>query len=225
MWHIYGEEARKYDAAITEAHKRDTDSILVFTGLFSAVVSVFIVESYKKLSPDSGVTTTSLLTQIVSQQLAGFHNNTYSRPPETAAFSPTVAMLSVNALWFLSLVIAIVSPFYVMLVQQWITRYTETLAELTIDQERVQSCLFLGTQKYKMSHVIGLILLPLHTSVFLFFSGLIIFLFTISKTVAIVLTVAVALIGSLYAALTILPIIDDFCPYFTPISDVWWYLQ
>lgn len=134
-------------------------------------------------------------------------------------------MLFVNALWFLSLVVAIVSAFYVMLVQQWIRRYTQTLAELTRDQDRVRSCLFLGTQKYKMSHAIGLIPLPLHISVFLFFSGLIIFLFTISNAIAIVVTVAVVLVGFSYAALTILPINDDVCPYFTPISDLWWYLQ
>lgn len=187
---------------------------------------MFIVESYKKLSPDSGDTTTSLLTQI-SQQLTGFKNNTYPQPQEAAAFSPTLAMLFVNALWFLSLVVAIVSAFYVMLVQQWIRRYTQTLAELTVtrEQDRALSCLFLGTQKYKMSHAIGLIPLPLHISVFLFFSGLIIFLFTISNAIAIVVTVAVVLVGISYAVLTILPINDDVCPYFTPMSDLWWYMQ
>ena len=181
---------------------------------------MFIVEGYKKLSPDSGDTTTILLTQI-SQQL---QNSTY-RPPETAAFSPSVAILFVNALWFLSLVIAIVSPFYVLMVQQWNRRYTQTLSELTSDQDRVRSCLFLGTQKYKMSHIIGMILLPLHTSVFLFFSGLIVFLFTISKAIAVVLTVVVAPITLSYVVLTILPAIDDVCLYYTPMSDVWWNLQ
>jgi hypothetical protein len=185
---------------------------------------VFIVESYKKLSPDSGDTTTSLLTQI-SQQLSGFQDNTYPPPQETAAFSPSLAILFVNALWFLSLVISIVAAFYLMLVRQWIRRYTQTLAELKRDQDRVRSCLFIGTQKYRMSHAIGLIPLPLHISVFLFFSGLIIFLFTISTVIAIVLSAAVVLIGLLYAALTILPVTDDVCPYFTPMSDVWWYLQ
>jgi len=76
-----------------------------------------------------------------------------------------------------------------------------------------------------MSHAIGLIPLPLHISVFLFFAGLIIFLFTISRAIAIVLTVAVGVIGALYLALTILPSTDDVCPYFTPMSDLWWYLQ
>ncbi|KAI0279015.1 hypothetical protein BGY98DRAFT_907277, partial [Russula aff. rugulosa BPL654] len=173
MWSIYEEEAE-----VTDTQKEGADDgLLAFIGLFSAVVALFIVESYKKLSPDSGVTTTILLTQI-SQQLAGLQNNTYSRPQETPAFSPTVAILCVNALWFLSLVIAIVSAFYVIQVQQLIRRHSQTLAELPSDQEseRVRSYLFLGTQKYKMTHAIGFILLPLHISVFLFLSGLIIFL-------------------------------------------------
>ncbi|KAI0279020.1 hypothetical protein BGY98DRAFT_907290, partial [Russula aff. rugulosa BPL654] len=174
MWNIYEEEAKEYNKEDTEAQKRDADAVLVFTGLFSAVVAVFIVESYKKLSPDPGIATTILLSQI-SQQLTGFQNNTYPRPQETAPFSPTLAILFVNALWFLSLVIAIVSAFYVMLVQQWIRQYTQTLAELT-DNQRVRSCLFIGSQKYKLSHAIGWIPLPLHISVFLFLSGLIIFL-------------------------------------------------
>ena len=111
-------------------------------------------------------------------------------------------------LWFLSLVIAIVSSFYVMLVQQWIRRYTQTLAELTdtaSGSQRVRSCLFIGSQKYKLSHAIGLIPLPLHISVFLFLSGLIIFLFTISNAITTVPTVAVVLIKLSYVVLADYP--------------------
>jgi hypothetical protein len=75
-----------------------------------------------------------------------------------------------------------------------------------------------------MSHAIGLIPLPLHISVFLFFSGLIIFLFTISHVIATAVTVCVGIFGLAYFILTILPTLDDVCPYFTPMSDIWWYL-
>lgn len=184
---------------------------------------MFIVDSYKKLSPDTGETTTDLLKQI-SQQLGDLQNNTYTPPQVTAPYSPTTAILFVNALWLLSLVTAIISAFYVMLVQQWIRRYTQTSEELSGDQERVRTCLFLGTQKYHMSHAIGLIPLPLHISVFLFFSGLIIFLFTISHAMATVVTVAVVSFVLVYIALTIFPIMDDVCPYFTPMSDSSWYI-
>jgi hypothetical protein len=32
MWPIYAEEAKKYDDAVTEAQKKDADSVLVFVG-------------------------------------------------------------------------------------------------------------------------------------------------------------------------------------------------
>jgi hypothetical protein len=193
------------------------------TGLFSTIVTVFIVESYKKLSPDSSERTTVLLEQI-SLQLAGFQNNTYPKAQDSISFAPRRAYLWVNALWFLSLVTSIVSAFYVMLVQQWVRRYTQTTKDLSSDQGRVRSSLFLGTQKYQMSHAIGLIPLPLHISVFLFFSGLIIFLFTISHTIGVLVSVSVGIFGLAYAVLTLLPIINDVCPYFTPMSDACWYL-
>ncbi|KAI0264565.1 hypothetical protein BGY98DRAFT_1192090 [Russula aff. rugulosa BPL654] len=47
------------------------------TGLFSATVGAFVIEFYKKLSPDSGSQTVALLQQI-SQQLANSPNNTNS---------------------------------------------------------------------------------------------------------------------------------------------------
>ena len=142
------------------------------TGLFSAVITVFIVESYKKLSPESGDRTVVLLGQI-SQQLAGFQNSTHTLSEDSASFPPSRPMLWVNALWFLNLVTSIVSAFYVMLVQQWFRRYTQVTEDLSNDDGRVRPSLFLGTQKYQMSDAIGFIPLPPHISVFLFFSGLI----------------------------------------------------
>lgn len=111
-----------------------------------------------------------------------------------------------------------------MLVQQWVRRYTQMIQDLSSEDGRVRSSLFNSTQKYRMSHAIGLIPLPLHISVFLFLSGLIIFLFTISRTLATAITVCVGVFGLAYFVLTILPTIDDACPYFTPMSDVWWHL-
>ncbi|KAH9071515.1 hypothetical protein EDB83DRAFT_2221044 [Lactarius deliciosus] len=70
---MYLNETEKEDKEITENWKVDTEGILVFTGLFSATVASFIIESYKQLSPDSGITTNTLLTQI-SQQLANTSN-------------------------------------------------------------------------------------------------------------------------------------------------------
>ncbi|KAI0283567.1 hypothetical protein BC826DRAFT_189361 [Russula brevipes] len=222
MWTMLTEEVNSYEESISSSQKDDANGVLVFTGLFSAIVALFAAESYKKLSPDSGDTTSALLEQI-SRQLAGFDNNTYPPFKASEPFSPTKAILCVNALWFLSLVISIGAAFYVMLVQQWVSRYTQMVRHLSRGQGRVRSSLFLSAQKYRMSRAIELTPLPLHISVFLFFTGLIIFLFTISNIIAAIVTVCVGVFGLAYLGLTVLPTIYDLCPYFTPMSDGWWY--
>ncbi|KAI0283566.1 hypothetical protein BC826DRAFT_1110108 [Russula brevipes] len=206
MWATLTEEVNSYEEDIALCQKgNDADDVLVFTGLFSAIVSLFAAESYKKLSPDSGDKTAALLEQI-SRQLAGFHNNTY--PPFKAAepFSPTKAILCVNALWFLSLVISIGAALYVILMQHCVNQYAEMRAEVSL-----VTCNWVSPW------------LPLHISVFLFFSGLVIFLFTVSYIIATIVAVCVGSLGLAYFALTIISTFYDLCPYFTPMSDGWWY--
>ncbi|KAF8495120.1 hypothetical protein F5888DRAFT_580220 [Russula emetica] len=59
--------------------KGDSEGILIFTGLFAATEAVFIIESYKQLSPDSGATTVFLLQQI-SDQLSSFSVSSTPNP-------------------------------------------------------------------------------------------------------------------------------------------------
>ena len=111
-----------------------------------------------------------------------------------------------------------------MLAQQWVARYNQMSQGLPSNQGRVRSFLFRGAQKYSLSNAIGMMPILLNISVFLFLFGLILFLFTISRVLATMVTVCTGLFGLAYCVLTILPTIHGFCPYFTPMSDVWWYL-
>ncbi|KAH9066455.1 hypothetical protein EDB87DRAFT_1543932, partial [Lactarius vividus] len=100
LWSMYLTEAEKQDKDVTESWKGDAEGILVFTGLFSATVAAFIIESYQNLSPKSGDTTNALLTQI-SQQLVNISNGT---PLTSVAaqisqpFKPTASAVRVNVL-------------------------------------------------------------------------------------------------------------------------------
>ncbi|KAI0252544.1 hypothetical protein BJV78DRAFT_342802 [Lactifluus subvellereus] len=225
MWSAYMEEAEKYDERMSDAWKGDADGVLVFTGLFSATVAAFIVESYKKLSPDSGDQTVLLLEHI-SQQLAGFANNTFVPPATYSPPSPTASIICVNAMWVLSLVLSITSALSATLMQQWARRYIQLpqVPSVQAERARVRSYLYLGTLKYRMRYAVETTPTLLHLSVFLFFVGFVIFFFTIHKTVAIVLSISVGLFGVAYFTLTILPCIDHICPYRTPMSRICWYL-
>ncbi|TDL24018.1 hypothetical protein BD410DRAFT_720064, partial [Rickenella mellea] len=126
MWSLYNAEAAKFDKALVESWKGDMEGILIFAGLFSASVTTFIIESYKKLSPDSGDMTVALLAQISSQLVAisnGTNLNIVSPSPPNIPFRPKASVVSVNVLWFLSLTLGLVCALSATMVQQWARNY------------------------------------------------------------------------------------------------------
>ncbi|TDL27673.1 hypothetical protein BD410DRAFT_685394, partial [Rickenella mellea] len=122
MWSLYVDEAKRFDRALVESWKGEMDGILIFAGLFSASVTAFIVESYKKLSPDSGDTTVALLTQI-SSQLAGTWDGIPDPSLSNDTFQPTSSAVFVNTMWFFSLTLALACALSATLVQQWARNY------------------------------------------------------------------------------------------------------
>ncbi|KAH9172720.1 hypothetical protein EDB89DRAFT_856612 [Lactarius sanguifluus] len=179
MWSIYLSESEKHDKDISDGWKDDANGVLVFTGLFSATVAAFIIESYKKLSPDSGDQTAFLLQQI-SQQLSGLSNGTYVRPQNYPTFSPSTSIVCVNAMWILSLIVSITCALLATLMQQWARQYVQLPQLRTTPRERahVRSFLFFGLKQFRMSYAVELIPTLLHLAVFLFFVGLVIFFFS-----------------------------------------------
>ncbi|EJD44295.1 hypothetical protein AURDEDRAFT_65360 [Auricularia subglabra TFB-10046 SS5] len=54
----------KHDSELCKAYREEIDTLLVFAGLFSAVVTGFTVESYQWLNDDPSDAMISLLAQI-----------------------------------------------------------------------------------------------------------------------------------------------------------------
>jgi hypothetical protein len=238
----YLEDVSESDRGMTGTWSQDASGVLTFvspnllvptfvsvtswkTAIFSATVTIFIVESYKMLSPTSGDQTVFLLGQV-SQQLAGLANGTDVQPQPYPPFSPRLSIIYVNGIWLLSLVLSTTSALFATLTQQWAHRYLQLPQNQSMPRERarVRSILFLGTLKYRMHYLVGTAPTLLHISLFLFNVGLVIFFFTIYKPVAIVVLISVAFFGAAYFIVTILPCLDHVCPYFTPISGIFWYL-
>jgi hypothetical protein len=243
---MYLAEAEKEDKELTEAWKGEADSILVFvsenalpyliylrqlrhllkTGLFSATVAAFIIESYKNLSPSSGDTTVTLLAQI-SQQLAGVPYETLPQnltAARNASFKPTNSAVRVNVLWFLSLVLSLTSALSATLLQQWARRYLELTQHRGAPHKRarIRAYVFDGVQGTNMYRAVEAMPLLLHISVFLFLAGLVDFLFPINDTVAFYILGYISAFISVYAILTVLPNLVLNCPYRTPLSGFAW---
>jgi len=236
-------EAEKHDNRDAKDWKGDSDGILVFvrptlpallfititcwkSGLLSATVGAFIIEFYKKLSPDRGDQTVDLLCQI-SQQLPNFSTGTCIPPQAGQSFSPGASIIWVNSMWIVSLILGLASALFATLAQQWARRYVQ-MPQILSDPNncaRIRSFLFSGTRRYNMNIAFETAYTLLHFSVFLFLVGLAILFFSINKAVAIVVSVSVGKFVAAYFVLTILPCIEHDCPYRTPMSNIWWYIS
>ena len=240
IWNTFIDKFNEDDKRITKSWKEDASGILTFvrlnllvslfipmtsskTGLFSAIVGTFIIEFYKKLSPDSGNQTVALLGQI-SQQLANFPSGNYSNAAIQPS-PPSASMVWVNAMWLMSLVLSLSSALIATLPPQWARRYVETpkVPSDSNHRARVRSLMFLGIESYKTRLLFEVAPALLHLSVYLFFAGLVIAFHTINKKVAITVDVSVGLFVLAYIMLSILPCLDVICPYYTPMSHVLWY--
>ncbi|KAH8982851.1 hypothetical protein EDB92DRAFT_1768540, partial [Lactarius akahatsu] len=224
-WSIYLAEADEYDEEITELWRGEADSILVFTGLFSGVIATFLNMSYYDLFPNSTDTTNDLLAQI-SLQLVNISNGVPSLNDVTigTGFTPPAAVIRVNVIWFLSLVLSIVSALNATLFQQWSRRYLDITRHRVAPHKRARTraYMFDGIASFKMSRVVKAMPMLLHLSIFLFFAGLIDFLWNANSTIGHWILGFISVFTFAYLAMTVLPNLYLNCPYSTPLSELSW---
>ncbi|EIN09984.1 hypothetical protein PUNSTDRAFT_40355, partial [Punctularia strigosozonata HHB-11173 SS5] len=122
-WAACATAVREYDQDMIDGCKEEIDSLLA--GLFSAVLTAFIIESYKFLQRDPDDTTAALLLQI-SLQLSSFSvNGSFmdSTHPIKAQLPPLQmprGAVRINTFWFSSLVLSLISALVCILLKQWL---------------------------------------------------------------------------------------------------------
>ncbi|KAJ7881369.1 hypothetical protein B0H14DRAFT_2340406, partial [Mycena olivaceomarginata] len=217
IWSIYVGEAERYDKSLIESWKADMEGMLIFSGLFSASLTAFLIESYKILQPDSGDLTVAAIMQV-SQQLAAIASNTTFAPESSPPFNPTTASLWCNALWFISLSLSLTCALLATLVEQWAREFLHKteMRPSPVRRARIFSFLYFGLKRFRMHTIVDVIPFLLHTSLLLFFAGLVAFLLPVNHIVMYLMGIALCIFLLLYAVLTLLPVIHLDCPYRTP---------
>ncbi|KZW00740.1 hypothetical protein EXIGLDRAFT_603872, partial [Exidia glandulosa HHB12029] len=122
VWKVYREEATAHDATALDGWNKTLDILLIFAGLFSAVATAFVVESYKQLDTpghDAYVATALYMLVAASNVSAGI---TLPPPPGLQASAPELARW-INGLWFTSLLLSLSVALLSILVKQWIGEY------------------------------------------------------------------------------------------------------
>ncbi|TDL16744.1 hypothetical protein BD410DRAFT_901850, partial [Rickenella mellea] len=216
IWGPYLELVDKYDKDLVHNWRDDMDSLLIFAALFSASVTAFVIESYKTLVQDSGDVTVDVLLQI-SRQLANVTEAPITMRP---SFQPESTDIAINIFWFLSLAFSLACALAAVLVRQWARQYLRYPRSFssTTEQARARQFLFENVEWWKMELVVETIPALLHISLILFFIGLLLFVHSISITLAIYLLCFSMTGGVAYAFITLTPLIFPGCPYKTPFS-------
>ncbi|KAF8160120.1 hypothetical protein K438DRAFT_1985925 [Mycena galopus ATCC 62051] len=226
MWAVYAAEAERYDKALIESWKSDMEGMLIFAGLFSAIVVAFLIESYKSLTPDPGDTTVLLLTQISNQLAAATNGSTWEIPPPFT-FTASTSALVCNILWFISLGLSLACALAATLVEQWAREFMHRaeMRSAPIIRARVFAYLYYGLKRFKMHTVVEILPLLLHASLMFFFAGLVAFLIPVNLAVTLVTAILLSILAAVYILLTSLPLVYTDCPYRTPLSGTLWQVK
>ncbi|KAI3608431.1 hypothetical protein WG66_000950 [Moniliophthora roreri] len=119
-WKDLTSAVMEHDEELVKNWIGNIDMVLLFAGLYSAVVTAFIIESYQWLSEDPADTTVALLTKI-SMQLNASQTQTIF--PERPQFEPEASSIRINCFWFLSLILSLTSAFFGLLCKQWLQEH------------------------------------------------------------------------------------------------------
>ena len=124
----------------------------------------------------------------------------------------------INSLWFLSLVFSLAAAFLGILVKQWLRQYMKWSTSLGEPKETVlvRQIRFEAWSDWNVDAIISIVPALLELAVVLFLFGLIILLWTVQSTVAIIVTVAATLFLFFAAVFTVLPAFFKRCPYKSP---------
>ncbi|KAJ3531413.1 hypothetical protein NM688_g7579 [Phlebia brevispora] len=216
-WAAMAQTIREKDADKVKDCKEDIDTLLVFTGLFSAVMTAFVIESYQNLSPDKTDTIIHLLDRISNQTSAEDTVSSLSSAKSQTVFEPSLAATRVNQLWFASLILTLITASFGMLVKQWLREYLAV--DYTSPHERLRARQFRypGLADFKVFEIAGALPLLLQLALGLFFLGLCFFTWSVEPAVGKTSVVLVSGWAFLFTCATIAPIFSSRCPFKTAI--------
>ncbi|KAH9959213.1 hypothetical protein BC827DRAFT_520274 [Russula dissimulans] len=223
IFSMYLERAEEEDRKMVESWKGDADGMLVFTGLFSAAVAALLAISVPDIRPNSQDTSAFYLAHIY-QQLSESNGTQVTIPSSlsdpTQPFSPPISSLWVNGFWFLSLCISLTCALLSTLLQQWARRYLRVAYPRLSPHKRARIRAFYseGVVRLRVPYTVEALPALLHLSLFLFFAGLGVFLFSVHLTLFKVVMSWIGLCVVVYAYITFLPIVYKDSPYSAPLS-------
>ncbi|KAG8798780.1 hypothetical protein FRC17_007322, partial [Serendipita sp. 399] len=184
-------------------------------GLFSAIVTAFMVQNQQLLASISQDRTNDLLV-VIALQL----NRTAIIPsPQPSPTGSTTA----NVIFFASLSITLIAALAAMLVKQWVQAYgVESLVGRSAQEiARSRARSWGGVERYRIHAFIAVVPMLLHIGLAVFFVGLLVWSYEgIDKKTFYTIVVVMALGFLAYTGLGVTPCVDQTAPFKWPFSTI-----
>ena len=192
-------------------------------GLFSAILSAFLVQTYQLLQASDSSTTNQLLAYGFSSQrsynpISTVLNDTMNSLLSSGPFVPPTSARWINCLFFISLVFSLAAALFGIMGKQWLREYMQWNSPLALPRENVlvRQVRFEAWEEWNVTATINAIPALLELAMVLFLAGIVILLWTLDDVVAKVVTVFVAFFLGAVSAFMILPVFVQRCPYKSP---------
>ncbi|KAK0227823.1 hypothetical protein IW262DRAFT_1454998 [Armillaria fumosa] len=201
VWGTYEDESKNHDTNMVEKSRDNVDVLLVFAGLFSAVVTTFVAQTYQNLQVNYAAMSASLLYESVLVQRAianGASVNSIAPSP----FNPTIPFVPATTdVW-------------------WLHHYVALPSGTPRDRSFTRQFRFAGFQKWHVQIIIGLLPVLMHLALAIFLSGLVVFLHPLRAALSWIICAGTAVVYVAYVLAAVFPIIFPQCPYRTPLCDL-----
>ncbi len=199
---------------------------LLQAGLFSAVVTAFIVQSSPNLEPNYQQMSALLLFDQINIQ-RGLANGTSIEDITTSGIDPSAPFTPdqidwfINVLWFMSLTLSLVAAFFAILIDAWYCHYLSPISGQRQVRVLTRHVRYRGLIIWGVRFSITLLQFLLHTSLVTFLNGLVLYagknmgvLFYWFMEVSTIITVLSYVISS------VIPLVKPECPWTTPLTFI-----
>ncbi|KAF7334578.1 hypothetical protein MVEN_02287700 [Mycena venus] len=212
VWRLYLAMARTFNETMAASLNNNLDPLLIFAGLFSAILTAFLVETRKKLHEDPRDIANDFLKSLVLDQ----HDI-----PDSASFEPTLWSLSVNGAWFTSLFFSLSGALCASIAKGWMAQFSSFGASSGWSNAAHHSRFLRGVERWQLSLAIQCLPLLIHFAYILFSVGFIVLVFHDERTVGLIIlmillvSVVIVWVGPIFLS----QIFPDY-PYRTPLTEL-----
>ncbi|KAI0742986.1 hypothetical protein C8Q80DRAFT_946630 [Daedaleopsis nitida] len=225
--HKAAEIVKNYSDDLVARWNGEMDTLLVYAGLFSAILTAFNVQSYQLLTPPPPDPVLAALQQISSQLNSFSINPPFLNSTQQALFpalssnpAPERAYVWLNALWFSSLILSLSAASLAIMIKQWLNefKYSGSVSGTSLPTEmvRLRQYRLNSLTKWHVAEIVAFLPVLLQVALAVFLIGLLILLFTLNRTVANVATILVGFLTLVTSVTMLLPSFTEDCCYLSP---------